>query len=251
MKRRSKNNKIIRYSISYGILVLVAGAIFGLVNYSQSLYKQFEQTGPSLIANEQQKKTVATEVTLPPSIDLTVPYVPQAPFNNWAVHEESCEEAALLMYHEYLNKVSYPNNRVPDATADTIMRAMKAWQVTNYGAERDLTMEALGKFAHDYYGFNFHVTTKITDNDIKTAIYDGTPVLVPVMTHSLENNMYGPYTVYHVLFVKGYDATGVFTNDAGVGNGPDHHYDWKILWQAIDAQTPKMGQGRVMLTISK
>jgi len=71
------------------------------------------------------------------------------------------------------------------------------------------------------------------------------------MTHSLQNNMYGPVSVYHVLLIKGYDATGVITNDAGVGNGVDHHYDWAVLWQAIDAQTAKMNQGRDMLYLTK
>ena len=185
------------------------------------------------------------------SHELTVPYAPQAPLSNWAVHEESCEEAALYMYHGYLASTKYPANRIPDAEADSVFRTMKAWQATNYGSEPDLTMTALGVFASSYYGYSPIVKKSITAEDIKAAISAGHPVIVPVMTHSLENSMYGPVSVYHVLLIKGYDAAGVITNDAGVGNGVNKHYTWQVLWQAIDAQTAKMGQGREMLYLTK
>jgi len=188
---------------------------------------------------------------IPASYNLTIPYAPQAPLSNWSVHEESCEEAATYMYRAYLEGLSYPSNRVPDKEADTQFRAIKAWQVTHYGKEPDLTMSALGTFASNYYGYTPTVKKGIVENDIKTAIVTGHPVIVPVMTHSLENNMYGPSSVYHVLLIKGYDTTGVITNDAGVGNGVNKHYSWNILWQAIDAQTTKTGQGREMLYLTK
>jgi len=190
---------------------------------------------------------VKAAATVPSTYNLTVPYAGQAPFSNWTVHAESCEEAALYMYRGYLDNISYPNGRVPEAEADTAFRAMKQWQINSYGSEPDLTMTALGDLAKSYYGYTPTVTKNITADDIKEAIAAGHPVIVPVMTHSLENSMYGPVTVYHVVLIKGYDETGVFTNDAGVGNGPNHHYDWNVLWQAIDAQTAKMNQGREML----
>jgi len=192
-----------------------------------------------------------TKVTIPESANLNVPYAPQAPFSNWTVHEESCEEAAIYMYHGYLENLTYTGNRVPDAEADSVYRQMKAWEVDKYGSEPDLTMTALGEFARSYYGYTQTVKANITAEDIKEAVSAGHPVIVPVMTHSLENSMYGPISVYHVLLIKGYDAAGVITNDAGVGNGVDKHYDWNILWQAIDAQTAKMGQDRDMLYLTK
>lgn len=187
----------------------------------------------------------------PATYDISVPYAPQAPLSNWTVHEESCEEAAIYMYRAFLEGTTYPGNRVPDAEADTVYRDMKSWQVKNYGKEPDLTMTALGAFAQSYYGYTPHVEKGITADNIKRAVSSGNPVIVPVMTHSLENKMYGPYTTYHVLLIKGYDATGVITNDAGVGNGVGKHYDWNILWQAIDAQTASMGAGRELLYLTK
>ena len=78
----------------------------------------------------------------------------------------------------------------------------------------------------------------------------GHPVLVPVLTQSLKNPHYSPGNVYHILLIKGYDATGVITNDAGVKEGKDWHYSWDILFSAIDAQTSKMNQGRVGLVLT-
>jgi hypothetical protein len=190
-------------------------------------------------------------IPLPSSYNISVPYAAQAPFSNWDVHEESCEEAAIYMYKTYFEGTVYPNNKISETELDATFRAMKQWQVTNYGSEPDLTMTALGDFAKSYYGYTPIVKKNIVADDIKRALFDGYPVIVPVMTHSLQNSMYGPETTYHVLFIKGYDATGVITNDAGVGNGPNHHYTWEILWQAIDAQTPKMGAGREMLYLTK
>jgi hypothetical protein len=194
---------------------------------------------------------VQSAKSLPESRNLDVAYAAQAPFGNWAVHEESCEEAAIYMYKGYLDGVSYPGNRIPDAEADVVYKDMKAWEIRAYGSEPDLTMTALGAFAHGYYGYSAHVEKNITADTIKTAVSTGHPVVVPVMTHSLQNKMYGPISVYHVLLIKGYDATGVFTNDAGVGNGPNMHYTWDILFAAIDAQTAKMNQGRDLLYLTK
>jgi hypothetical protein len=189
--------------------------------------------------------------TIPPSFDISIPYAPQAPSSNWAIHEESCEEAAIYMYRAFLENLSYPGGRITDIEADGAFRVMKDWQISNYGKEPDLTMAALGSFASSFYGYTPTVKKGITADDIKLAVSEDHPVIVPVMTHSLENNMYGPISVYHVLLIKGYDATGVITNDSGVGNGVNKHYNWDILWQAIDAQTEKMGQGRELLYLTK
>lgn len=234
--------------LSFGALIVITAGTYFLWPKHQPAEISTEQTTLSSVIPAQ------TEIqTAPPPIskDLSVPYAPQAPFSNWTVHEESCEEAAIYMYHGFLENISYPNNRIPEAEADTAFRAMKQWQVANYGSEPDLTMTALGNFAQSYYGYTPVVTRNVTAEDIKQAIFDGHPVVVPVMTHSLQNNMYGPVSVYHVLLIKGYDANGVITNDAGVGNGPDHHYNWAVLWQAIDAQTAKMNQGRELLYLTK
>ena len=179
---------------------------------------------------------------------LPVPYTVQAPFGNWKFHQESCEEAAVLMYHDFLQGDTRAN--IPPNEADQQLRALKAWQVQNWGAEKDLSIDRTGQLAQAYYGFHYQVI-QVTEESVRQAIADGHPVVVPVMTHSLQNPHYGPKTVYHELLIKGYSGAGVVSNDAGVQEGKDWFYSWSILFGAIDAQTPKMSQGRLGLILTR
>jgi hypothetical protein len=255
MDRKKYLYKSWPYIIAGALLILAAGLLF--LAYWELNFLSKPKIEAQVPINHVQSETKPTPakivqaepapVIIPATADLIVPYTVQAPFANWAVHEESCEEAALLMYHDFL---AGQKTDIDPATADQQIRAMKAWQVTNWGAERDLTIEKVGELAKDYYGHNYTVTQNLTQDDIKKQIIAGHPLLVPVMTQSLQNPHYSPGNVYHILLIKGYDATGVITNDAGIKEGKDWHYSWGILWSAIDAQTPKMGQGRVGLIIT-
>ena len=180
---------------------------------------------------------------------LNIPYTVQAPLTNWNVHEESCEEAALLMIHYYLsgNQVDI----IPPATANQELINLVAWQISNYGGEKDLGLSEIGKLGSDYYGYKYQVTEDITAENIKLTLSEGKPVIVSVITHALRNPYYGPNPTYHILVIKGYNQQGVITNDAGVKEGKDFFYTWDILWQAIDAQTAQMNQGRDMLVVTK
>lgn len=200
-------------------------------------------------SNPEVIKKVEPKIEIKESDLLSVPFTVQAPFANWTVHEESCEEAAILMYHHYLlgdNSLNLNQTEV-----DKNIRAMKTWQKVNYGVEPDLTIEKLGKFANEYYKYKYFVINNGTKEDIKKLISEGSPVLVPVMTHSLKNPHYGRDNTYHILLIKGYDSFGVTTNDAGIKDGKDYYYTWEILFSAIDAQAEIMSQGRELLTLSK
>lgn len=186
--------------------------------------------------------------TAPAAAVLPVPYSVQAPGNNWKIFENACEEDAVLMYHQFLAGDSRTD--LPVAEVGPALRAMQQWQVTNWGAEKDLTIDKTGQLAQAYYGYHYEVVPA-TQESITAQIASGHPVIVPVMTHSLQNPHYGPYTVYHEVLIKGYNAEGVVANDGGVKEGKNWFYNWSVLWGAIDAQTPKMGQGRVGLVLTK
>ncbi|GAC1329450.1 MAG: hypothetical protein NVSMB17_05850 [Candidatus Dormibacteria bacterium] len=190
---------------------------------------------------------VAPPASAPAGVILNVPYTVQAPFANWKFHEESCEEATLLMYRQFLQGDSRAD--IPPGEADQGLRALKAWQVTNWGSEVDLTLERTGQLAHDYWGYHYQVMPA-TEESIRQAIAAGHPVVVPVMTRSLQNPHYGPKTVYHEVLLKGYSAGGAIANDPGVQEGKNWFYSWDILFGAIDAQTAKMNQGRVALVLT-
>jgi hypothetical protein len=186
--------------------------------------------------------------TAPAAAVLPIPYTVQAPGNNWRVFENACEEDAIYMYHQFLEGDSRTD--LPVAEADPALRALEKWQVVNWGAEKDLTIEKTGQLAQAYYGYHYEVVPATKDS-ITAQIASGHPVIVPVMTHSLQNHNYGPMTVYHEVLIKGYNADGVVANDGGVKEGKNWFYSWSVLFGAIDAQTPKMGQGRVALVLTK
>lgn len=185
--------------------------------------------------------------SLPEHWELKVPFICQAPFANWSIHEDSCEEAAILMAHAYIEgQVLTPEY------ADKELLAMRQWQREHYGQEKDMSCSEAVQFVRDYYGYkNSRSFNNITSWDIKRQIVQGNLVIVPVMTHSLLNPHYGPKNVYHFVLIKGYNSQGVITNDAGIKEGENYFYPWEVIFSAIDAQTPKMGQGRTMFIMKK
>jgi hypothetical protein len=219
---------------------------------NQAQINQLQEVPPSVSDRALIRDSLAAAQASPSPVPvggiLKVPYTVQAPYANWKFHQESCEEAALLMYHDFINADQRTN--IPPAEADKDLRAMKTWQVQNWGSEVDLSIDRTGQLAQAYYSYHYQLI-QVTEDTIKQAIVAGHPVVVPVMTHSLQNPHYGPQTVYHELLIKGYTDRGVVTNDAGVQEGKDWFYSWSLLMGAIDAQTPKMHQGRVGLILTQ
>jgi hypothetical protein len=230
-----------RLQTSSGSHALTSGQLGGLKTIANPAAAA-RANGAVATANNAATDAAPAEAVLP------VPYSVQAPGNNWKVFENACEEDALLMYRQFLEGDSRTD--LPVAEVDPALRAMEKWQVTNWGAEKDLTIDKTGQLAQTYFGYHYEVVPA-TQESITAQVASGHPVIVPVMTHSLHNPNYGPFTVYHEVLIKGYNAEGVVTNDGGVKEGKNWFYSWSVLWGAIDAQAPKMGQGRVGLVLTK
>lgn len=245
---RTRKKKLNKKYFLYIITLAIVMGVFAFFKMNEKPEVQSETKPESKAAVVEKKATPKKEEPIiKDSALLNVPYTVQAPFANWGVHEESCEEAAALMYSYFIEGKAAPTPQV----ASDEMVAMKNWQVKSYGKEPDLSIEKLGLFMQQYYGYKYQTFKNITKEDVKREISAGHPVLVPVMTQSLKNPHYRPLSVYHILLIKGYDANGVITNDAGIKEGENYVYSWDILFSAVDAQTPKMGQGREMVIVTK
>jgi len=249
-------------AITLAAIVLAGGGLFGprLVHHflrhpsatshalTSAQLSVLTQVTPAPATPDPLPSASATPVVPRGSGLLQVPYTVQAPFNDWRVFENACEEAALLMYHDFLQ--GDLRQVIPPSEAASQLRAMEQWQVVPWGADRDLDMQHTGLLAQQYYGYSFQVLPATREN-IEASIDAGHPVIVPAMTHSLLNPYYGAHTVYHEVLIKGYNGNGVVTNDAGVMQGRNWLYSWSVLFSAIDAQTPKMHEGRQMLVVFK
>lgn len=206
--------------------VIVPTALFSTTE--QSSHQVIENSGENKINQETEKSS------LPLEINLVVPFVTQAPFKNWdAVHEETCEEAAVLMVDGFYSGVKkYSQQEIEDQ-----LRKMMAWEDQFFGYDKDTTAEETAKILSDFYNIkNVKVYYDITIEDIKKAMADGQPVILPTAGKVLPNPYFkngGP--LYHMLVVKGYTKDEKFiTNDPGTNTlGENLTYKYADLYNAI------------------
>lgn len=167
-------------------------------------------------------------VQLPGEWLLKVPFVMQAPFANWEIHNESCEEAGILLSHFY-----YLNLPLSKDTANKELLAMIDYQVKKYGEQKDIYTEEIKELADEFYGYNTRVVDGSVDN-IKKELINGNPVILLTTAAYLkpEKNDY-PEMGYHILVATGYDEMGWIVHDPGTYTGENTHYSYGIMENAM------------------
>ncbi len=173
------------------------------------------------------------EIPIPTQKYLDVQFICQAPLQteaNWVFHEESCEEAALLMAYNYEMGIE-----VSKEEANEIILDMIEWQNENFGGHFDIYADQLKEFAVGYYNLKneqIKVIKNATIEEIKKEITSGHPVVVPI-TGELLKNPYYPYPGYHMLTVTGFTEDRIITNDNGTRHGEDFSYDIDVFEKAM------------------
>src|SRR5216684_4281145 len=76
-------------------------------------------------------------INLPTAVSLPVPFTSQAPLNNWADRQHTCEEASIVMVDRYLK--GDHNATIDGRTADSAIN-----QVTTWKPALDLTSQQVG-----------------------------------------------------------------------------------------------------------
>ncbi len=198
--------------------------------------------------------TLPTPPALPSRVLLQVPFTTQAPLNNWAQHQESCEAANLTMLVAYWQVDSSPV--INPKQADATIRQIDSWK-----PQPDLNDTMLGELAQQHYGYAY----RLVPNDpqvIAEQLAAGRPLLAEVRTHGLGNPRYPGYSshyeqtgwsVPHFVLIIGYDSTGVWLNDPGISSGRGYHISYAQLTHAIDdldQHHPALDQGQVLLLIA-
>jgi hypothetical protein len=191
----------------------------------------------SKIEAENGDKTTTTKENLTTNTSsaeayLEVQFICQAPLQteeNWTLHEESCEEAALLQAYLYTVGEEMTREEANEKILDMI-----AWQEENMGGHHDLYSEEMGEFIMGYYELKenqIRIIKNATIEDIKTEIKAGHPVIAPITGEILQNPYY-PYPGYHMLTIIGFTEDRIITNDNGTRNGADFSYDIEIFEEA-------------------
>lgn len=198
--------------------------------------------------------TLATPVPLPDHVLLQVPFTTQAPLNNWAQHQESCEAANLSMLVSYWN---HDQSVVLDPhAADNMIRQIDSWK-----PQPDLNDTMMGQLAQQHWGYDYRILPN-TPQVIAQQLAAGRPLLAEVRTHGLGNAHYPGYSshyeqqgwsVPHFVLIIGYDSSGVWLNDPGISWGRGYHISYAQLAHAIDdldQHHPNLSQGQVLLLIA-
>ncbi len=207
---------------------------------NKTMEKEAEESAPAILPAD-----------LPAEIQLDVPFLLQAPKQNWVQpFADACEEASLLMVHAYYTAKG--SDFGDDEGIEAILK-VAAFEDDAYGHNKDTNTEEVGQTAEKYFGYDQVVIRDVnTPNDIKELLAKGYPVIVPAYGKALGNpNFRNGGPDYHMLVIKGYTADGYWiTNDPGTRRGKGYVYQEDILMNAIHEFYPgDMTKGRKRMIV--
>jgi len=183
---------------------------------------------------------------------LEVPFASQAPKGDWDdLHNEACEEAALVMAKYWLEGKKLTG----DAMDDEIVKSV-AWEEGQWGGHYDLPVDKIVELAKEYFGIEKIRAVYNIENieRIKKELSQGNLVIVPTAGRLLDNTHYRqPGPVYHMLVIKGFNKSDkegkegkeMITNDPGTKVGKDFRYSPENLF--ISIHDWPAGTGRPLL----
>lgn len=184
------------------------------------------------------------------SVNLNIPFGSQAPFGNWVLpYQEACEEAAAIMVHRF-----FSGEPLDPATMDRELKKLIAWEEKTFGYYKDTTAEEIARMLREYFGHkNVEVKYDFTMEDVKAAVSQGYPVILPAAGRLLPNPYFRqPGPIYHALVVKGFIGKKIITNDPGTRHGKDFLYDPEPLMNAVhDWNEEDILKGRKVMIVVK
>ena len=162
-------------------------------------------------------------------IDYPVPFTAQAPYAVWdELHQEACEEAAMIMAAKYFSGESLTPHLAEQAILDLVR-----WE-TDQGYSVDLTAAEAALILQGYFGLNAQVVTDVSVVRIKKELDQGNLVIVPAAGRELHNPYFQtPGPIYHMLVIRGYNDQQFITNDPGTKRGESFFYNYQTLLNAI------------------
>jgi len=175
---------------------------------------------------------------------LSVPFVSQAPFGNWADprQEDGCEEASALMAMRWREGKAL----TPSQGLEQIL-AMSKYEEDKYGTYNDTSaQDTVDRIFKGYFKYDgAYVRYTITKDDILKTLDQGKLVIVPAHGQKLNNPYFTqPGPIHHMLVIKGYDwaKKEFITNDPGTRRGEGFRYDMDAFMAAVTDYAT--GQGK-------
>lgn len=194
--------------------------------------------------------TLSEAKQFPHEFNLDVPFTSQAPLAEWdEVHEEACEEASVLMVHYYFQDKGFAGPEEADAEILKFIDFEKEF----LGFFESTTADELARTVEAYWDYDVDLIYDFSVENIKHAILQGYPVVVPAAGRILDNpHFQDPGPVYHMLVIKGWIGDEFITNDPGTKHGHDWLYTYDhLLDSAHDWNGGEVEQGRKVILIIK
>ena len=163
----------------------------------------------------------------PATLLLAVPFTDQAPTGKWDRNED-CEEASITMANAYLN--GNRDDKLPPAVAQEYINSLKRWEEANIGYNADTGAYATSRMAEGTFGITVKQIKNYTETDLKKELVKNHVILLPINARLLGNPAYaesGP--TYHMIVVRGYNASGFIVNDPGTEQGNGQVYSFATL----------------------
>ncbi len=166
------------------------------------------------------------------AFNLDIAFFPQAPKKVWDVlHEDYCEEAALLGVHAFLQNKKYTIDQMEQE-----LSKMYDWQMKNFGYFESTELAMVERIAREYLGYkNVRIIENPTLDMIRDEVAAGRPVIVPANGKMLKNPYFkngGP--MFHMYIIRGFTANGdVITNDPGTQHGENYVYKKDVVMAAL------------------
>ncbi|MCX6744722.1 MAG: C39 family peptidase [Candidatus Parcubacteria bacterium] len=194
-------------------------------------------------------------------VNLDVPYINEAPDNNWTgPWKNACEEASMAMIEKYY----FGKSTVAISEAKVFMSTMFTKQNTIWGTNADSDAKRTAQLINDYTVANAKIVDNPSVEDIKKELQQKHPVISLHYGFDLKNPNI-PFvpasrggTSYHMLVIKGYDDENkeFIVNDTGDRNeGDGYRYDYDLFMDSLhdyDFSTHKAnGPARVIFTSAK
>ena len=186
------------------------------------------------LVEEEEIGEEGNDSVLPESINLAVPFTPQAPHANWDMpYQEACEEASLSIAHAYYEGVTA--GVISAEVADEELIQMIDFEEETLGFDPDISAQETVELIKAYYGYDrVDILTNPTIEELQEQLAAGRPVIVPAAGQLLENPYFtAPGPLYHMLVLRGYTSDYFITNDQGTRRGDGYLYPFETIMQAM------------------
>lgn len=232
--------------------ILLLGTLICLLGVTALVYKTYQTqqlegpTAPETITLETLLETKTTEnsieettkntpkvpESLPEQLNIEMPFYTQAPHSNWDYPwQEACEEASVLLVANLYNGLNLDR----EAYNTELLRLVE-WEIQTFGAYEHTTVAQTAEMLSTQYGLETVIHENPSFQTIQKILASGHLIIAPFAGKILENpNFLNGGPVYHMLVIKGYDATAmqIVTHDVGTRNGADYVYSWETIAAAL------------------